>query len=56
VEDQRVVVGGGGWSWNWLRDRGKQNEFFFLQKRRFLKENCNFLVTGGKLKEQIQKK
>jgi len=34
---------GGGWAWNWLRGRGKQNEFlFFLQRRRFLKENCNF--------------
>lgn len=33
----------GGWAWNWLRDRRKQNELlFFFLRRRFLKENCNF--------------
>jgi hypothetical protein len=41
--------GGGRWAWNWLRDRGKQNEFFFLQRRRFLKANYNFLSNRRKV-------
>jgi hypothetical protein len=41
--------GGRGWAWNWLRDRGKQNEFLFLQRRRILKTELNFLGNRRKV-------